>query len=128
MHLPRRRITLGFLMTSLAVATILLWVGLGLWDRVTAKRIVKTYYVGDLLKTAGPEDVGRELSRCVGTVTSAVPLGFRWSRPRSVKPFPLTLSLIVDDTEPGHDQVATWLRERREQEDKLARLTREPSR
>jgi hypothetical protein len=116
--------------------TIFTWFGIRVFDRYAYTTITQTYFVGDLLPRDSaqlrtelskfyvgdllPRDSAQlrtELSKFAELLKSSATHDIWSSRNRSVTPFSLSLSLIVSDSRSGHQQVAAWLRKRREEQD-----------
>jgi hypothetical protein len=100
----------------LLFATIFTWCGIGVFDRYAYTTIIQTYYVGDLLPRNSAQ-FSAEVPRIAELLKSSATHDIWSSRNRSITPFPLSLSLIISDSKSGHQQVADWLRKRREEQD-----------
>jgi hypothetical protein len=117
MRLFRIRFTIRQILILIAILAILVRAGQWANDRYGGRTLVKTYYVGDLIQPHGPIGVPAtmgELSQQAALLKSSVTPDVWWVRTRSVTPVPVSRSLIVRHTEAGHQQVAKWLRQRRE--------------
>jgi hypothetical protein len=112
----RVRFTIRQLLVLIAILGILLGVGKWAHDRYGGQTFVKTYYVGDLIRHDGQTGVSPtigDLSEQAAILKSSVTPDVWWLSTRSVTPFFLSKSLIVRQTEWGHQQVADWLRQQR---------------
>jgi hypothetical protein len=110
----RWRISVGSLMLAIVVVALLVWGGKEVaMRRKLGTEFTRTYPVGDLL--SGPASITSEMEAISKTLTSSVAPDEWWPGHRTVTPFPMTLTVIIRDTEEGHDRVRSWLQERRGQ-------------
>jgi hypothetical protein len=106
------------LLMLVVISAFSTWCGILVFDRYACKDYSKSYYVGDLVHLDSPQQMATELPKFAELLKSSTPPD-RWSsRNRSITPFFLSVSLIVRDSESGHQRVADWLRERRTAESK----------
>jgi hypothetical protein len=101
----------------IAILAILLRAGQWTYDRYGRPKYTQTYYIWDLLRLDGRMDIPvtlGEVSEQASLLTSSVTPDVWWFRTGSVTPFFLSKSLIVRHTATGHQQVAEWLRRRRQ--------------
>jgi hypothetical protein len=115
-QVSRGKLSLRGLLLLVMFLTIFTWFGIRVFDRYAYTTITQTYFVGDLL----PRDSAQlrtELSKFAELLKSSATHDIWSSRNRSVTPFSVSLSLIVSDSRSGHQQVADWLRKRREEQD-----------
>lgn len=114
MRPPRVRFTIRQLLVLIAILAILLAAGQLAYDRYGGQTLVKTYYVGDLIRPGGQTGVSPTMPELAAILKFSVTPDVWWFRTGSVTPFFLSKSLIVRHTAAGHQQVAEWLRQRRQ--------------
>jgi hypothetical protein len=133
-QVSRGKFSLRGLLLLVMFLTTFTWYGLRVFDRYAYTTITQTYYVGDLLPRDSaqlrtelskfyvgdllPRDFAQlrtELSKFAELLKSSATHDIWSSRNRSVTPFSPSLSLTVSDSRSGHQQVADWLRKRREE-------------
>ncbi len=121
MRLPAMRFTIRGLLAVIAGVAVLL--ALGRWghNRYLSPGITKTYYLGDMMRFILPTPKARlasinaNLAEAAALLKSSITPDVWWFSTRKVSPFPAAASLTIVHTKEGHQQVAAWLRERRNQ-------------
>jgi hypothetical protein len=102
---PRHGLTLRAAMVLIAASAPLLWWSGELLRDHLSRQFSVAYAVGDLL--TGPPD----LERLAAEVERSVPQGWWAPQKRSVTFFHLSNSLIIRDTQSGHEQIKSWLKQ-----------------
>jgi hypothetical protein len=108
----RWKLSVRGLLIIIVVAALSTWGGLGVFDHYVCTPITKVYYVGDLLHPDAAQEAA-DLPKLAELLKSEAPRDMWSSRNRSVTPFFLSASLIVRDSNSGHQRVADWLRKHR---------------
>jgi hypothetical protein len=96
----RWRLSMRGLLLLVMFATIFTWCGIGVFDRYAYTTITQMYYVGDVLPLNSAQ-LAPELPRFAELLKSSATHDIWSSRNRSITPFPISLSLIVSDSNPG---------------------------
>ncbi len=119
-RLSRARFTIRRMLGVISLLAVLLAVGRWGHHRYVSRGFTKTYYIGDLIGVrprsgglAFPANLNSKLAEQAGLLKFSITPDAWWFGTRSVKPFPPAASLTVLHTQEGHQQVATWLRQRR---------------
>jgi hypothetical protein len=117
------RFTIRTMLVVVALLAVLLGPGRLAYFRYASPGITKSYYVGDLMGvTAGmlrspggiPAQIMAKLPEEALFLKSSITPDAWWFGTRSVKPFPAATSLVVIHTTEGHQQVASWMKQRRD--------------
>ena len=120
------RLTIRTMLTVIALLAVSLALGRWAYFRYANPGITKIYYVGDLMGvTAGmlrssggiPAQIKSKLAEEALDLKSSITPDAWWFGTRSVKPFPAAMSLVVVHTTEGHQQVASWMKQRRDRLD-----------
>jgi hypothetical protein len=117
MRLTRVRITIRRMMALVAISALLIIAGQWGYERYGRRTTMRVYFIGDLMRPEGQiatSPTAAEFSEQVSLLKSSITPDRWWLGNRSVTPSATNLSLIVGQTEDGHQQVAEWLRQRRE--------------
>jgi hypothetical protein len=117
------RLTIRTMLVVIAFMAVSLGLGRWAYFRYASPGITRTYYVGDLmgvtaevLRSPGgiPAQLKAKLPEEALVLKSTITPDVWWFDTRSVKPFPAAMSLVVIDTPEGHQQVASWMKQRRD--------------
>jgi hypothetical protein len=108
----RWKLSVRELAVLVVIAALSTWCGIGIFDRYSRTMITKSYYVGDLLHPEGSQ-AASDLNKFAELVKSSVSRDLWSSRNRSIIPFYLSKSVIVRDSNAGHQRVANWLYKQR---------------
>lgn len=113
---PRRVFSIRVLMLLVLIAALPSMYGKHLLDQKRHTLRTETYYVNDLVPVnEKPENHPdhSQLNQLAATVKAEAPKDPWLKGSRSITPFFLNNSLIVRDSEIGHQHVAEWLKKRR---------------
>ena len=124
MRLTQLRFTIRRMSALIAVIAVLLVSGRWAYDRYFREGTTKVYYVGDLIGVTAkklrqpgggiPTQLTAELPRQAAILKSSITPDVWWFGTRSVNPSLPLMGLTVRHTEEGHQQVAAWLKQRRD--------------
>jgi hypothetical protein len=106
------RLGLRGLLILVALAAFCVWSGIGIHERyASSPTVVKTYNVSDLMIPGAVTSV--ELPKLAARLESSPGLHLWGSRSRAIIPFPLSQSLIIRESDAGHQCVEAWLQKQR---------------
>ncbi len=110
----RVQFTIRRLMVAIFGVAVVLEFGFFVQQRDFTPGILMVYSVADLIGPSVPaSQVPAELDRVASRLRASVTPDVWWSPRRSVTPFLLSRSLIVEHSGVGHSKVVSWIHEQR---------------
>jgi hypothetical protein len=115
--------TIRRMLVVIALLAVALELGQRAYFRYASPGVMQSYYVGDLMGVTAdmlrsadgiPAQLKAKLSdEALFLKSSITPDIWRFGT-RSVKPYPAAMCLVVIHTTEGHQQVASWMKQRRD--------------